>query len=141
MTENNDEEETIHTSRLKSNSTQEISMHQYFDKICSERSQRVSLRLKSIEDMLKLRFEMQDKATELANKNLEARLDRLNELRSEVTQDRAKFITEEKYQVRHEVLETRITKLEMWQSKMYGVAIGIALVGGISGGLITKMFS
>lgn len=141
MTEDNEEEETIHTSRLKSNSTSEISIQQYFDKVCNERSQRVSLRLKSIEDMLKLRFEMQDKATELANKNLEARLDRLNELRSEVIQDRSKFITTDKYDTQRAVLDDRITKLEMWQSKMYGVAIGIGLVGGISGGLITKIFT
>lgn len=136
-----DDEETVHTSKLKLGTGQEIPMHQYFDKICSERSQRVSLRLKSIEDMLKLRFEMQDKATELANKNLEARLDRLNELRSEVTQDRSKFITVDKYDTQRAVLDDRITKLEMWQSKMYGVGLGIGLVGGISGGLIAKIFT
>lgn len=147
-----EDEETVHTSRSRSNQGTDISIHDYFEKICFERSQRVSLRLKSIEDMLKLRFEMQDKAAALANKNLETRLDRLNELRNEVTQDRSRFITDEKYNVQHKVLEdklelqekaldTRITKLEMWQNKMYGVALGIGLVGGISGGFITKIFN
>ena len=127
-------------SRSTSKSNSEIPMHDYFERICEERSQRVGVRLKSIEEMLKLRFEMQDKATLLANKNLEIRLDKLNELRAEVIQDRSRFVTIDKYDTQHEALESRITKLEMWQSKMYGIAIGIAIVAGVSGGLITEAF-
>lgn len=34
--------------------------------------------------------------------------------------------------------DTRIRDLELWQSKVYGMALGISIVGGLAGGAVAK---
>lgn len=123
-----------------------ISVYKYFEKILENNNNITDLRFKAFQDLLKQRFELQDKAQTLANKNMEMRLEKLNELRTEVLQDRASFVTQDRCQTKHEsldkqqeTLETRVKNLEMWQSKMYGIAMGIGLVAGIAGGIIAKI--
>jgi hypothetical protein len=117
-----------------------ISMLKYFEDKCDERTQNVNDRFKAIEELFGQRFEMQDRALELSTKSLEDKMELLNNLRNEVLTDRARFITVDRADADHELVDNRIKQLEMWQSKMYGIAMGIALVAGISGGLVTKIF-
>jgi hypothetical protein len=117
-----------------------VTTREYLERICAERSKRVVDRITGAEELYSQRFEMQDNALKLATKTLELRLEKLNELRAEVLQDRARYITLDAYDARHAPIEARIKAIELWNSKVYGAALGIALVGGISGSIVTKIF-
>jgi hypothetical protein len=116
-----------------------VTTREYLERICTERSKRVAERFNSMEELYAQRFEMQDNALLLATKDLEARLDKLNALRAEVLQDRSRYITLESYEARHSPVEARIKALELWQSKILGAGLAVAIVGGVSGSLVAKL--
>lgn len=123
-----------------------ISTYKYFEKILENTNNIFDIRFKAAENLLKQRFELQDKAQTLANKNMEMRLEKLNELRNEVLQDRSNYVTQDRCLAKHEstdtkhaALEDRVKRLELWQSKVYGAAATVGLIAGIIGGIISKM--
>lgn len=123
-----------------------ISIYKYFEKVLEDNNDITDIRFKAFQDLLKQRFELQDRAQTLANKNMEMRLEKLNELRSEVLQDRANYVTQDRCLTKHEssnkqyeTIEDRVKRLELWQSKVYGAATVIGLIAGIVGGIISKI--
>lgn len=110
----------------------------YFDIALSGCRALCDERINSLGQIIDQKFEMQDKALTLSRTTMELRLEKLNELRTEVLEDRSRYVTVESYEVHYEIMDQRIKRLEMWQSRVYGIAAGAAIVGGIIGGLLDK---
>lgn len=83
------------------------------------------------------RFQAEKMARELASKNIDARLEKLNELRSQVIEDRALYLTKDKNEMQMVGVDSRLKVLEMSQSRMYGIIAGASIVTGIVTALIT----
>jgi len=58
------------------------------------------------------RFEEQDRALDLARAEMERRLEGLNQLRQDVTKDRAEYVTRDVFELRVAPLEKSVTQLE-----------------------------
>jgi len=86
-------------------------------------------------------IEERDKAVQLAYRNMEGRLDRLNALRAEVTEDRAKFLTRDRYDGEHGLLENRVTVLESFRGKALGFGALLAVVSAALGALVQSVVS
>jgi hypothetical protein len=69
-------------------------------------------RFVSLRDYIERILDERDKAVQVAYRNLEQRLDKLNELRSEVQQDRGQFLRNDVYQERHDQLRQSVSDLE-----------------------------
>ncbi len=98
-----------------------------------------NIKLESSEKLIEQKLELQNRAVNMSSKNMEVRLDKLNELRNEVVEDRSRYITLDRYELQNQLLNNQIKNLELGQAKIYWVAIGISIGGGISGGIITKL--
>ena len=95
-------------SPVHDNNGATVTLREYIEAIMSERDR-----------ALTAAFTAQQSALNLATRNLELRLEKLNELRQEVTQDRGEY-------VKREVYESRVNIVEKRQAWMTGV--GAALV-------------
>lgn len=62
---------------------------------------------------------------------VDARLERLNELRSEVIEDRGEFI-------RRDIFDARVGIIENWKSKATGVGLVIVVIAGTIGALVSR---
>ena len=102
-----------------------VSLRDYIERIFSER-----------EAALNLAFKAQQEALALASRTLELRLEKLNELRQEVTQDRGNYLTKAEYESKHQTLIDRIGRLENFNSRVLGFGAAVALIGGIVGGIL-----
>ena len=80
-----------------------------------------------------------DKAVQVAYRSMEGRLDRLNELRNEVTEDRARFLTRERFETEHAVVEARVNSLESWRGKALGFGALLALISAAIGALLESI--
>ena len=74
-----------------------------------------------------------EKALNLAVRNMEGRLDVLNELRGEVTQDRAQFVRVEVYRSDKEAMNTRIDTLERLIDRAEGAVNTWRFIAGFLG--------
>ena len=82
-----------------------------------------------------------DKAVQVAYRNMEGRLDRLNALRAEVSEDRATFLTKDKYDGEHGLLENRVNALESWRGKALGFGALLAIVAAAFGALLESVIT
>lgn len=82
-----------------------------------------------------------EKAVRLTAANLEARLDHLNELRSEVLKDRNQFLSKAVYDQMHDALTQRVGRLENSQSRLMGVGIAIVAGAGFMGAILNHLFN
>lgn len=82
-----------------------------------------------------------DKAAEAVHRRLEQRIDAMNKVRDEVAADRARFLTRDKYDTEHGILEDRTTSLEAWRGKALGFGALLALVAAAMGALIEAVVS
>lgn len=98
----------------------------------------IDSRIASIEKLTDQKFKSQEKAIVLAHEAMEIRLEKLNELRSEVLQDRARYTTVEYSLNQNEAMNIRIKQLELWQSKMYGAIAMTAIISGTVVGILSK---
>jgi len=107
-----------------------VTLREYIDAILAER-----------EKALGIAFAAQKEALEIASHTLELRLEKLNELRQEVTSDRGNFITREKYEsdVHTKQLEklaliekhnAALEVIQKWQNQMEGTLIFLRWVSG-----------
>ena len=79
------------------------------------------------------------KAVQVAYRNMERRLDDLNELRDEYTEDRSLMLTRDRYDTEHHVLEDRVTSLESWRGKALGFGALLALIAAAMGALLESV--
>ena len=104
-----------------------VTLREYIEAIMSERDR-----------ALTAAFTAQQAALNLATKNLELRLEKLNELRQEVTQDRANYQTRDKAEVTEEALGARLSSLEAFRGKALGFGALVALISGAIGAAIAR---
>ena len=114
-------------SPVHDNNGATVTLREYIEAIMSERDR-----------ALTAAFMAQQSALNLATKNLELRLEKLNELRQEVTQDRANFITRDKYEDAHDALENRVGILENFRGKALGFGALVSLLSAVGGALVIK---
>jgi hypothetical protein len=74
-----------------------------------------------------------------ARDSISARLEVLNELRSDVVKDRTQFITREAFEAQYDGLERRCGQLENWRAKATGVGAVLVIVSGAIGAAIFKV--
>ena len=77
--------------------TESVPLKDYIERIFSERAA-----------ALELAFKAQQEALLIATRNLDSRLEKLNELRQEVTQDRGNYVTRDKYDAEVGQLEKKL---------------------------------
>jgi len=104
-----------------------VTLREYIEAIMSERDR-----------ALTAAFAAQQSALSLATKNLELRLEKLNELRQEVTQDRANYQTRDKAETTEDALNQRLSALESFRGKALGFGALVSLLSAIGGALIVK---
>lgn len=85
-------------------------------------------------------FDEREKAALVASKNLDERLEKLNELRAEVMRDRDQFLRKDVYDQQHGSLSERVVKVEQFQSKTIGVVTVLVLGSGILGAVVMHVF-
>jgi hypothetical protein len=101
---------------------------------------------------LELAFAAQQKALELATRSMELRLEKLNELRSEVTRDRSQFVRQDVFEGKQDSLEksihdlekaiiTRLDFLEGWRLRAVGIFLVLLPLAGVIGAAIMKALS
>jgi hypothetical protein len=90
---------------------------------------------------LKIQHDAAAQALQLATSTLDRRLDGLNELRSEVTQDRGNFITRVEYEGAEKENNRRLMALEKWQAKLVGIGIILVVLSGLIGAAIMRLVS
>src|SRR4029077_21241418 len=102
-----------------------VSLKEYIERVFDEK-----------EKALQLAFRAQQEALALASRTLELRLEKLNELRQEVTQDRGNYLTKNEYDAKHTILSDRLSRLENFNARVLGFGAALALIGGIVGGIL-----
>ena len=78
----------------------DVPLREYIERIFEEKQK-----------ALEIAFISQQKALDLATRNLELRLEKLNELRAEVSADRSEFVKFATYDAQHRSLEDKIDSL------------------------------
>lgn len=104
-----------------------VTLREYIEAIMSERDR-----------ALTAAFTAQQAALNLATKNLELRLEKLNELRQEVTQDRASYQTRDKAEAEADAMGARLTSLESFRGKALGFGALLAVISGAVGAVIQR---
>ena len=78
-----------------------------------------------------------DRAYVAATKELERRLEGLNDLRAEVVRDRSMFMGQDKAELLHNTLIHRIADLELWRSKAVGIGLTLIVLSGVMSTIIS----
>ncbi len=86
-------------------------------------------------------LEEREKASMATARTLEIRLEKLNELRKEVTDDRASFVKREVYDQMHEGLTQRLNRLEAGYSRIMGGIAVLVLIAGVLGAVVGSLMS
>ena len=114
-------------SPVHENNGNTVTLREYIEAIMAERDK-----------ALTAAFRSQQAALELATRNLELRLEKLNELRAEVTQDRSNFLTRDRYDSQHSALEDKVAQLENFRGKALGFGALVSLLSAVGGALVVK---
>jgi hypothetical protein len=104
-----------------------VTLREYIEAIMSERDR-----------ALTAAFTAQQSALNLATRNLELRLEKLNELRQEVTQDRASYLTRDRAEATEEAMDARISALESFRGKALGFGALVSVLSAVGGALVVK---
>lgn len=106
-------------------SSDHVSLREFIERVLDERQK-----------ALDVRFISQQEALGLASRTLELRLEKLNELRQEVTTDRGNYITREKYDADqkslHQKMDDNFRSINQWQDRADG-SINVVRFLGASG--------
>jgi hypothetical protein len=105
----------------------------------SDNAHTVTLR-QYLEKIIELRFDAYDKATSRDRVTMETRLEKLNELRSEVMQDRSQYVRQDVFGSRTDRTEERLSSLENFRAKAIGVSAVLVLFSGTVGAIIARSF-
>lgn len=113
------------------------------EKACVELKEYVERLLAEQEKQFTIRLEGQIDAVRMARSDMERRLDELNRLRAEVTQDRGQFVPKIAYDLWHDVVESRMTRIETratTRGEVWGLVLATAVaVAGLVLGAV-KLF-
>ena len=94
----------------------------------------------SIKDYVDKIFEERTASLNVTAKYLERQLDHLNDLRKEVTNDRADFLPRTEYLIHHQMLEDKINDVKSFQSKMVGIGLALIFLSAIIGSVVAHIF-
>ena len=114
-------------SKVHSNDGNTVSLREYIEAMMRERDRALTAAFKAQQDAL-----------QLATRNLELRLEKLNELRNEVISDRGTFLTRDRYESQHSALEDKVAALESFRGKALGFGALASLISAVAGALIVK---
>lgn len=106
--------------RIDTGGGHSVSLQTYIERIFDERQRSIEIAFKSQQDALNL-----------ASRTLELRLEKLNELRQEVTADRSRYVTLDKY-------DAEMEPLQSFRSKALGFGALLALLSGALGAAIAR---
>jgi hypothetical protein len=76
----------------------------------------------SLRDHFESRLTSLEKATEVAKKEMDRRLDSMNEFREQLRKQEGTFLTKENYEPRHEALAQQIKELQLDRARVEGKA-------------------
>ena len=114
---------------MEDNDGHQVPIRTYIERIFDERDERY-----------KERWEAQRREVSLAQREMERRLEALNELRNQVLEDRGRFLLRDVYDAEMAAQASRFTGLENFRAKSVGVGLVLLAVAGIIGGVISKAF-
>jgi len=114
-------------SPVHENNGNTVTLREYIEAIMSERDR-----------ALTAAFTAQQSALSLATRNLELRLEKLNELRQEVTQDRSSYMTRDRAEAEADAINTRVAALESFRGKALGFGALVSLLSAVGGALVVK---
>lgn len=95
----------------------------------------------SLREYFEKELELRDRAVELASKAMDYRLERMNELREQINNERGHFVSETMYSERHKELQRRLTNLELWRANLTGRVVGVGLIAIVFTGVLTALLT
>src|SRR5438309_570739 len=95
-----------------SNAMSEVPLRDYVDQRLNDANRAVDIALSGHEKL----HEADQRALQEARVVIDARLEKLNELRQEVTRDRGEYLRNDVYDSKHENLIKRIQVVESWRN-------------------------
>jgi len=88
-------------------------------------------KLAALNERIDVQHRADQRALDLAQLNIDARLEKLNELRQQVSDDRATFAN-------REATDERLKRIESFQNKLLGVALAVPVITSLVVYLLTK---
>ena len=101
---------------------------QYLERILDERDR-----------MYDFRYHSQQEAIRMARQEMERRLEGLNELRREVTEDRGRFLSVEKYEAERRGIEDALDEAREFRGKVLGLIATTAILAGVVGAAVAAV--
>lgn len=92
-----------------------------------------------LKDYIERIFDEREAARTEAAKVLEVHLDNLNHWKEETLRERDKLVTKEFYLSQHEMLKTRVDKVETRQARLIGVGIAVVAGAGLVGAFLSHI--
>jgi hypothetical protein len=89
-----------------------VTLKEYFTTIVKELREQSDENIRDITKEMDLKFAARDKALELQAETLRSRLDTLNEWREQNKEERQDYLTRSEYDLKHELLQTKIEQLQ-----------------------------
>jgi Rad3-related DNA helicase len=80
--------------------------------------------VKHLEDKIKLNTEGTERALEIATKEMERRLEGMNEFREQLEKQTRTFLTKEEYELKHQLMQQKLNII----SKIVYIGIGVVIV-------------
>ena len=101
---------------------------QYLERILEERDRQYDFRYRAQQDALRM-----------AREDMERRLEGLNELRREVTEDRGRFLSVEKYEAERRGIEDALDEAREFRGRILGLIATTAILAGLVGAVVAAV--
>jgi len=121
-----------------------VSLKAFFDYRINALREYVDVQILGLSKHLEAQARSNDEARALAAENLDARLDKLNELREQVTAQEIKYATKNEAYLKFDGIEKEVKELQLSRAEMSGKASQNAVIfawGIGAAGLITAVIS
>ena len=121
-----------------------VSLKAFFDYRINALREYVDVQILGLSKHLEAQARSHDEARALAAENLDARLDKLNELREQVTAQEIKYATKNEAYLKFDGIEKEVKELQLSRAEMSGKASQNAVIfawGIGAAGLITAVIS
>ena len=107
-----------------------VSLRSYLERVLDERDNRYLER-----------WESQRREVSLAQREMERRLEALNELRNQVLEDRVRFVLRAVHDSEMDARDLRLNALENFRAKAIGAGAVLALLAGAVGAAVARALS